>query len=78
MEGSTYKEFYPQQPDLQAYIKLYYIHQSDSEKVDERIVYFPNYTTTLNIYKDSALQWKGHTKTWQKMVDLERAGTLSF
>lgn len=55
--SSSYIQFYPQLANLQPYIKLYYIHQSSQESFYERITYFPNYSTTINIYQHSNLEW---------------------
>ncbi|MEM6377898.1 MAG: AraC family transcriptional regulator [Bacteroidota bacterium] len=72
----SYQEITPKAHQLQQLIKLYYVHQSKEDALEERIVYFPNYTTTINIYKDSKLSWNALSRThepdigapWMKLL----------
>ncbi|GAB5551756.1 MAG: hypothetical protein Sapg2KO_13470 [Saprospiraceae bacterium] len=62
-----YNEIAPQADQLKKLIKLYYVHQSQEAALEERISYFPNYTTTLNIYQNSKITWGPLSRTheWQ-------------
>ena len=62
-DNSIYKEFTPTNNTLKKYIKLYYIHYSDDPDYHQKITYYPNYTTSLNMYKDSKVTWNDVTRT---------------
>lgn len=53
----------PNIPLLKRYIKLYYIHTASESDFYQRIIYYPNYTTTLNIYQHSQLSWTEYSRT---------------
>lgn len=58
-----YQQISPQSELLKSLIKLYYIHRSTDEPSSERIVYFPNYVTTINIYQHSKVSWTDYSRT---------------
>jgi AraC-like DNA-binding protein len=60
---STYQEIYPADPILRKYIKLYYTHTAEAPDFYERIIYYPNYTTTLNIYANSKVEREDFSRT---------------
>lgn len=55
--NSTYLQIFPQKKSLQKLIKLYYVQFSNEPDYYEKTTYFPNYTTTLNIYQHSKVEW---------------------
>ena len=63
---SVYKEIKPKSEVLKSLIKLYYIHQSNDDNAVERITYYPNIVTTINIYKDSSVTWDALSRTHEK------------
>ncbi len=58
-----YQQINPKSEQLKSLIKLYYIHRSADESSSERIVYFPNYVTTINIYQHSKVSWTDYSRT---------------
>lgn len=58
-----YQQINPQSELLKKVIKLYYVQRSENELAHERIVYFPNYATTLNIYEHNKLSWTDYSRT---------------
>lgn len=52
----NYQQIAPKAEQLKKLIKLYYIQQSDAPTTT-KTTYFPNYTTTLNIYQQSKVTW---------------------
>jgi AraC-like DNA-binding protein len=58
-----YQHIQPKNQKLKKHIKLYYIHKSDTLLERQRITYFPNYTTTINIYKNSQVSWNEFSRT---------------
>lgn len=58
-----YQQINPKSEQLKRLIKLYYIHRSADESSSERIVYFPNYVTTINIYQHSKVSWTDYSRT---------------
>lgn len=60
---SDYQEILPGEEKLRHVIKLYYIHKSTDSQAVERITYFPNYATTLNIYRNSKVTWDFLSRT---------------
>ncbi|MEM1328752.1 MAG: helix-turn-helix domain-containing protein [Bacteroidota bacterium] len=50
---SSYHQIEPSLDVLRPLIKLYYIQQSLDKEAVEKITYFPNYTTTINVYENS-------------------------
>lgn len=64
-----YQEFFPKADQLKGLIKLYYVHQSKDSEIEERITYFPNYTTTLNIYQESKVTWQAFSRTHEPKLD---------
>ena len=67
--NSIYQEIEPQALDLKQLIKLYYIHQSFDEDAIEKITYFPNYTTTINVYENSKVEWGLYSRTHEKEIN---------
>ena len=67
--NSTYQEIVPKAARLKPYIKLYYVHQSEEVQASEKITYYPNYTCTLNIYKDSQVEWDAFSRTHQHQAN---------
>ncbi|MEO0339721.1 MAG: hypothetical protein AAF242_10950, partial [Bacteroidota bacterium] len=61
--SSTYQPIEPQIDALKPLIKLYYLHQSQDENGVEEITYFPNYTTTINIYQHSKVSATPYSRT---------------
>ncbi len=53
----------PKEEVLKPYIKLYYFHSTEEKHFNQKITYYPNYTTTLNIYKNSKLTWDHFSRT---------------
>jgi AraC-like DNA-binding protein len=61
-KSSIYQQIEPQSEQLKKWIKLYYIHESANVEGQERITYFPNYTTTINIYQHSKVTWDDYSR----------------
>lgn len=61
--NSIYKQIAPQSEDIKPLIKLYYIHQSTAKNAIEKITYFPNYGTTINVYENSKVSWSPFSRT---------------
>jgi len=53
----------PKSETLKQYIKTYYFHSSNDSKFYQKIIYYPNYTTTLNTYLNSKLTWTNDCRT---------------
>ncbi|MGB1204414.1 MAG: helix-turn-helix transcriptional regulator [Chitinophagales bacterium] len=53
----------PQKKLLQGKIKTYYFHQTDDIFYKNEITYYPNFTSTLNIYKNATVEWTAHERT---------------
>ena len=66
---SNYKQIKPRTHKLKSLIKLYYIQQSKYKNTIEKITYFPNYTTTLNIYKNSKVRCSKYSRTHEKVTN---------
>ena len=64
--NSVYKQIEPKSTLLKPLIKLYYIHQSSDKDAIEKITYFPNYVTTINVYKNSKVHWSPCSRTHEK------------
>ncbi len=47
----------PKNELLKDKIKAYYFHVNDEKQYKKSITYYPNFTSTLNIYKNSTLTW---------------------
>ncbi len=58
-----YQQIEPKNETLKKLVKVYYIHKSTVENRVERITYFPNYATTINIYKNSAVKCTAYSRT---------------
>ena len=61
--NSDYLEIIPKNEALKSLIKLYYVHRSSDQKAIEKITYFPNYVVTLNIYKNSRVEYTPLSRT---------------
>lgn len=48
---------YPQHPILQKHIKLYVWMSATASDFEEHITYYPNYTSTINIYKNTKVEY---------------------
>ncbi|MFK7907988.1 MAG: helix-turn-helix domain-containing protein [Chitinophagales bacterium] len=53
----------PQSEILAGKIKLYYFHSSSDQNYKNEITYYPNYTSTLNVYQHSSVQWSKYERT---------------
>lgn len=53
----------PQSKILADKIKLYYFHSAADPNYKNEITYYPNYTSTLNIYQHSSVQWSEYERT---------------
>ena len=58
-----YKQIEPNIDLLKRCIKLYYVHFSDDPNNYQKIIYYPNYVTTLNIYRNSSLEWNEFSRS---------------
>ncbi len=58
-----YQSIPPKSAQLSRYLKLYYVHSSDDPDYHRKIIYYPNYTSTLNIYKNSGITWTANSRT---------------
>jgi AraC-like DNA-binding protein len=67
--NSKYIEIKPRLKELKPLIKLYYFHQSDDENAIEKITYFPNYATTINVYKISTIISDSLSRTHENEVN---------
>lgn len=63
---SVYKKIEPQSEGLKSLIKLYYIHQSNDDNAVEKITYYPNFVTTINVYQGSSVTWDAFSRTHEK------------
>lgn len=59
----AYQQIKPRSELLKKLIKLYYVQGTEHELSHERIVYFPNYVTTLNIYEHSKVHWTAYSRS---------------
>ena len=60
---STFISIQPQNPRLREYIKCYYLHYNKDPAFRESIIYYPNYTTTINAYFKSRVSWDNNERT---------------
>jgi len=67
--NSTYIQIKPKSEHLKPLIKLYYIHKSTDKDAFEKITYFPNYVTTINVYKNSKVSWNSISRTHVREVN---------
>jgi len=63
MMNSKYVQIEPKSEHLKSLIKLYYVHESIDRDAIEKITYFPNYVTTINVYKNSKVTWDSFSRT---------------
>ncbi|CAM1353373.1 helix-turn-helix domain-containing protein [Tenacibaculum insulae] len=62
-DNSIYKEIIPKDEKLKKLIKYYYLHSSTDPKYFQKITYYPNYLTSLNIYKNSEVTLNEFSRT---------------
>lgn len=67
--NSIYQEIQPKSALLKPLIKLYYVHYSSAEDAVEKITYFPNYVTTINVYENSKISWDALSRTHEREVN---------
>jgi len=63
IQPSKYQQILPKSDKLKKLIKLYYVHHSADENATETITYFPNYSTTINVYKNSKISHTKYSRT---------------
>ena len=63
MQKEIFKLFTPKNEVLKTHIKTYYLHAATEKDFHQNIIYYPNYTTTLNIYKNSKIEWSDFERT---------------
>ena len=55
MDSQEFKIFYPHDKRLAKLILAYYWHVEENSNSVQKIIYYPNYTSTLNIYQNSKI-----------------------
>ncbi|MEM6722401.1 MAG: helix-turn-helix domain-containing protein [Bacteroidota bacterium] len=58
-----YERILCEDPEITSFVRLYYVHRSDDPTAEERITYYPNYCTTLNIYRNDQVRWTDLSRT---------------
>ncbi|MEO1436609.1 MAG: helix-turn-helix domain-containing protein [Bacteroidota bacterium] len=58
-----YERIRCEHPAIRSLVRLYYVHRSDTPHAEERITYYPNFCTTLNIYRNDSVSWTEWSRT---------------
>ena len=65
MKDAYFISIRPKEELLKPFVHTYYVQENLSESFEQRIEYYPNFVTTLNIYAESKVTWSEHQRVHQ-------------